>query len=46
MKLTKAQAQAIRELVKAEQALAGGRWDHVRDAAIRLANLAAERAAK
>ena len=46
MKLTKAQALAIRELARAEKALVGGNWAAVRDAAVRLAALAADRAAK
>ena len=46
MKLTKAQALAIRELAHAEKALVRGDWAAVRDGAIRLAALAADRAAK
>jgi hypothetical protein len=45
-KLSKAQAMAIRELTKAESALIAGDWAKVRDAAIRLAAHAADRAAK
>jgi hypothetical protein len=45
-KLSKAQALAIRELAKAESALTAGKWNDVRDAAIRLAALAADRAAQ
>ena len=46
MKLTKAQAVAIRELAGAEKALVRGDWASVRDAAVRLAALAVDRAAK
>jgi hypothetical protein len=46
LKLPKAQALAIRHLKAAEEALINGSWDAVRDNAIRLAALAADRAAK
>ncbi len=41
--LSKAEAVALRELHAAEEALKAGRWDHVRDAAVRLAALALSR---
>jgi hypothetical protein len=46
MRLSKAQALAIRELAEIEGALLRGDWADARDAAIRLAALAADRAAK
>ena len=46
MKLSKAQALAVRELLNAERALVEGKWSDVCAAAVRLTNLAAERAAK
>jgi hypothetical protein len=45
-RLTKAQAQAIQDLVRIQEALVLGSWAAVRDAAIKLAALAADRAAK
>jgi hypothetical protein len=41
--LSKAEATALRELQTAEEALKTGRWDQVRDAAVRLAALALSR---
>jgi hypothetical protein len=46
MKMSKAQALALRELVKAEAALVNDDWAAVRDAAIRLAALSADRTGK
>jgi hypothetical protein len=46
VKLSKAQALALRDLAKAEAALVNGDWAAVRDSAIRLAALAADRAKK
>jgi hypothetical protein len=42
-KLGKAEAIALRELQTAEEALKSGRWDQVRDVAVRLAALALSR---
>jgi hypothetical protein len=44
--LSKAESLAIRDLVKIQEALIAGSWAAVRDAAIQLAALAADRAAK
>jgi hypothetical protein len=41
--LSKAELIALRELQMAESALKAGRWDQVRDAAVRLAALALSR---
>jgi hypothetical protein len=46
MRLTKAQALAVRELSEIEGALLRGDWAAARDASIKLAALAADRAAK
>lgn len=46
MKLSKAQALAIRHLTAAEEALLHGDWAAARDAAIKLAALAADRSPK
>jgi hypothetical protein len=43
MKLTKAQALALRLLIDAEIALGAGDWSKVRTAAVQLANLADNR---
>jgi hypothetical protein len=45
-RLSKAEAVALRELRIAEEALKAGRWDHVRDSAVRLAALALSRVKK
>jgi hypothetical protein len=44
--LSKAEAVALRELHMAEEALKAGRWDQVRDSAVRLAALALSRLKK
>jgi hypothetical protein len=44
--LSRAEAEVIRDLKKCESALVAGYWHEVRDAAIRIAALAATRAAK
>jgi hypothetical protein len=46
MRLSKAQALAIRELSEIEGALLRGDWAAARDASIKLAALSADRAAK
>lgn len=46
MKLTRAQGLALAAHAEIEAALLRGNWGAVRDAAIRLAALAADRAAK
>jgi hypothetical protein len=43
-KLSKAESIAIRTLAEIERSLRAGRWDSVRDHAIRLAALAEDRA--
>jgi hypothetical protein len=45
-RISKAEALAVRHLAAAEGALLRGDWADARDAAIRLAALAADRAAK
>ena len=45
-RLTKAQALALQDLLKIQESLVLGSWASVRDAAIKLAALAADRAAK
>jgi hypothetical protein len=45
-KLSKAQALALRLLKEAETSLVADKWAPLRDAAIKLAALAADRAAK
>jgi hypothetical protein len=44
--LSKAQALAIRQLAAIEESLLSGNWAVARDASIRLAALAADRASK